>query len=313
MRLRKRVAERPIDPCLGDPGAVRLRAALVARDWPAARATLDAADHPDDRGFYLGVCGSVPDLQEWIAGPARDDDLAQLVRGCHAVDWAWAARGHFEAKYTAREQFDLFFERLRLAESYLYEAAERNPDDACAWVFLLHTARGLQLGLDDARFRFEQAVGRHPDNLGAHDSMMQMLCEKWHGSHDQMFAFARRSAAASPVGSMIPSLVALAHLELMIELPGNQRFEYMRRPDVIADLRAAAGHSIWHPAAEFRPGWPQPLNTFAMAFTMSSDRQAAASVFQRLGDLATDHPWGYLGGRSEWKAFEDARKWALAG
>lgn len=84
------------------------------------------------------------------------------------------------------------------------------------------------------------------------------------------------------------------------------------RPDVRTDLRAAAGHSIWHPAAEFRPGWPLHLNTFALSFSLSGDLPAAASVFERLGENVTAYPWGYLGGGNEAKSFVAARKQAFS-
>jgi hypothetical protein len=298
---------------MGDPTATRLCDALTRRDWPAARDILLGADHPDDRAFYLEICGTAPGVQEWIGAWAVDEPLAQLVRGCHAVGWAWEARGGYQAKYTRDEQFRLFFERLRFAESYLYDVTGRAPDEVAAWAFLVRTARGLQLPLDDAEFRFREAVKRHPTNLKAHAEMMQTLCKKWSGSHERMHQFAREAATRSPAGSMLPYLVALAHLEVTVDLTDAQGSQYMARPDVRTDLRTAAGHSIWHPAAEFRPGWPLHLNTFALAFSLSGDLPAAASVFERIGENVTEHPWGYLGGGNEAKSFAAARKQALAG
>ena len=96
MRLRRRSVSQPTlvaDPCLRDSAARRLYDALEHRDWPTARAVLAAAEHPDARAFYLEVCGAVPDVQLWIGHHAYHDGLAQLVRGAHAVAWAWDARG----------------------------------------------------------------------------------------------------------------------------------------------------------------------------------------------------------------------------
>ncbi|HYU86371.1 MAG TPA: hypothetical protein VEK80_16330 [Kribbellaceae bacterium] len=312
MGLRKKSNEPVIDPCMGDPGAARLRDALTRQDWPTAREVVIAAGHPDDRAFYLEVGGSVPGVQDWIGNWTGSDPLAQLVRGCHAVAWAWEARGALAAQYTRDEQFTLFFDRLRLAESYLYDVTTRLPEEPVAWSFLIRTARGLQLPVEDEEFRFTEAVRRHPTNLKAHAEFMQSLCAKWGGSDEQMFRFARGAASRSPGGNMLAYLVALCHLEIHLGLRGAERSSYVRRPDVQADLRAAAAHSIWNPAAEFRPGWPLPLNVFAMAFDLSGDRQAAASVFERLGGNVTTFPWGYLGGlRGTEKRFAEARKRAL--
>jgi hypothetical protein len=298
MRLRRRTPARPtlvVDPCLGDPAARRLYDALENRDWPEARAVLVAAEHPDDRAFYLDVCGAVPGVQYWIGHHTADDDVAQLVRGAHAVAWAWDARGGYAA-YTPARQFELFFERLRLAESYLDDVVSRTPDEVAAWAFLVRTARGLQLPLEDGEFRYQEATKRYPFHWKANFEWMQSLCEKWYGDHEQMHRFARDTATRSPGGSMVHALVALAHLEITLDLDLNQTVGYLSRPDVRADLRTAAELSIWHPAAEFRPGWQHAGNIFAMAFSLAADPAAASDVFQRLGDHPTPVPWGYLPG-----------------
>jgi hypothetical protein len=125
---------------------------------------------------------------------------------------------------------------------------------------------------------------------------MQSLCQKWWGDHEQMHRFARDIATSSAGGSMLHALVPLAHLEITLDLDPNQTTGYMTRPDVRADLRTAAELSIWHPAADVRPGWQFPFNIFAGAFCLSADPAAASAIFQRLGDRPTDVPWGYLPG-----------------
>ncbi|NIK55126.1 hypothetical protein [Kribbella shirazensis] len=299
MRLRRRKETQPelvADPCLGDPTARRLFEALAKRNWSEARAVLAAAEHPDDRTFYLEVCGAVPGVQNWIGHFAGDDPLAQLVRGAHAVQWAWDARGGYQAQYTAEDRFVVFFERLRIAESALYDVVRADPDEVSAWAFLIRTARGLQLPLEDGEYRYVEATKRFPFHWKANFEWMQTQCEKWYGSEERMHRFAREVATRAPGGSMIPALVALAHLETTLPLNEQQLTAYMTRADVRADLRTAAGHSIWHPGAVFRPDAPQALNIFAMAFTLSEDPAAAAPVFAQLGDQPTAVPWGYLPG-----------------
>jgi len=305
--LRRRAGSLPaIDPCMGDPLARSFCEALTRRDWPAARQILLGANHPDDRCFLLDACGSVPDVQDWIGAVAATDPVAQLVRGCHATAWAWEARGGYRAKYTRAEQFQLFFERLRLAESSLYDVVAANPDEIAAWAFLVRTARGLELGLEDGEFRFQHAISRHATNLKAHAEWMQTCCQKWGGSHERMFQLARSAVAAAPDGSMLHALIPLAHLEVMIDLEGTAARLYLTRPDIQAELRAAAERSVLHPAADLRPGWPLYFNTFAMAFANAGDQPAAAAVFSRLGDRITDHPWQYIGGDPA-KTFSKAR------
>jgi hypothetical protein len=291
---------------MGDPTARLFCDALTDRDWPTARGILARTDHPDDRAFLLDTCGSVFGVQNWIEPVAADDPLAQLVRGCHAVAWAWKARGGLRATYTQADQFKVFFERLRIAESSLYDVISRDPDEAAAWAFLVRTARGLQLPLADGEFRFRQAIERHRTHLKAHEEWMQTLCAKWSGSEEWMHQFARDAATRGGDGSMLHSLVALAHLEAMTDRSGQAATHYISRPDVRQDLRTAAGLSIWHPAAERRPGWPVYFNTFALAFSATGDLPAAAAVFEQLGDNITAYPWVYLPGDPA-KSFTTAR------
>jgi hypothetical protein len=121
-----------------------------------------------------------------------------------------------------------------------------------------------------------------------------------------MLQFARDLATHSPDGSMLHALVALAHVEVGRGLETKNGDAYMRSAGVRADLRTAAEHSIWHPAADIRPGWPVPFNIFALAFGLSADTAAASTVFQQLGDNPTLFPWGYLPGEPT-QIFLDAR------
>ncbi len=301
MRFRRR-EERPplvLDPCMGDRTAVRLRDALTGKDWPATRDILGRTSHPDDRAFYLGVCASVRGVQDWIgewvvADP--DSTLPQLVRGAHAVGWAWEARGQLDVEDTRPEQFAEFHDRLRIADRCLSDVVVRDPDEVAAWAFLIRTARGLRMSIDDGRYRYEQAAKRHPASLKANYELMQTLCAKWGGSEETMFRFSRAAAELGGTGSLISYLVAVAHLEVMVDLDGPDLEGYLVTNDVRTELRSAANRSIWSPAVELRPGWPEPYNAFAMAFAIAGDNQSAARVFERIGDVVTMQPWAYLGG-----------------
>ncbi|MEO3744006.1 DUF4034 domain-containing protein [Plantactinospora sp. B5E13] len=305
----------PIDKDRGDPAARHLRTALERRDWVTARDFLNTVTHPDDRAFYLGICAGVDDVQDWIEEWIKAEPhstLPLLVRGCHAVYWAWEARGGATASNTSQRQFEGFFDRLRLAENCLDEVVERDPDDTTAWTFLVTSARGRQVGRDEAMHRFDQVVRRHPTHQVAHQQMLQFLCRKWSGSTEEMFDFARTAAEKAPVGSLLPELVVVAHIEHWLDLPSEEKDPYIMSPQVRAELRAAAGKSIWHPDYRRRPGWPSPFNSFALAFSFAEDYPAAAAVFDVIGDRVTDWPWYYSSGRDPAGRFATWRDIAIA-
>lgn len=301
-----------IDPCAYDPAARQLRMALEQRNWPWARDFLNTVTDPDDRAFYLSICADVPGVQDWIeqwVAAERHSTLPLLVRGAHAVYWAWEARGAARAEQTSSDQFQDFFGRLKLAENCLDEVVERDPDDTTAWTFLITSARGRQVDREDAQRRFTGVIRRHPTHRIAHLQMLQYLCKKWFGSHEEMFTFAREVVAKAPAGSPLGQLVASAHIEMWLDLPSGEDRDYMTRPDVRADLNAAADHTIRHPAYRPRPGWPQVHNTFAFAFALSGDRRAAVQQFEIIGNRVTEGPWDYYR-RDPGTAFLELRRFA---
>jgi hypothetical protein len=289
----------PIDRAQGDPAGQRLREELARDNWPAASQLLGAISDPDDRYFYVNLCADWPGrpgwIDQWIAGePASATPL--LVRGAHAIFWAWEARGSARAEHTPQEAFQVFWQRLELAEASLGEAAARAPEDPTPWVYLLTSCFGLQLGLEELRGRFQQAVARHPWHRAAHLQMLNGLCAKWGGSHELMFNFARDAGAQAPPGGPLPVLVAAAHVERWLAMEGEEQTRYFEQPQVLAEISAAADRSVRHPAFRSQPGWPHTRNVFAFCFALGDDFGAARQQFDAIGDLVTRDPWQYLSG-----------------
>ncbi|MFE9657410.1 DUF4034 domain-containing protein [Micromonospora sp. NPDC006431] len=285
-----------IDPAMGDPTAAALRAALQQRDWPTARDLLTPITDPDDHAYYLSVAGGVSDVQDWIgewidAEPRSTVPL--LVRGVHAVYWAWEARGGARASQTRQEQFREFRKRLTLAENCLDEVADRDRDDTTARTFLVTSARGRQVDRDEAQRRFDAVTDRHPWHRIAHEHMLQYRCRKWFGSHEEMFEFARSAAVKAPAGFALGQLVPIAHLEMWLDLPVGEDAEYIGAAAVVAELNAAADQSVRHPDYQRRPGWPVVHNLFAMGFATAGDFRSAVEQFEVIGDLVTEWPWQY--------------------
>jgi hypothetical protein len=284
-----------IDPAYGDRDAALLRAAMAAGDWPTARGLLLAGHDHDDFAFLVDVASRVPGSERWLPDAVRadlGDPLPLLLYGTRAINWAWEARTGARAKNVGRDQFEVFFERLRLAEDCLQDVVQRDPRNTAALTGLVSLARGLELGQDEARRRFDRVVEQHPTHFRAHVQMLQQVCRKWGGSHEAMHAFARDTVAAAPPGSRLGSLVASAHLEEWMDM-GSEGGLYFKSPEVLAQLHAAADRSVRHPDYRQRKGWPQDNNPFAMTFALAFDQAAAAEQFRIIGDLVTELPWAY--------------------
>jgi hypothetical protein len=288
----------PIDPTFGDPDLTRLRQAMAAADWPTARAMFGHARDADDLATFVDVAANVPGSEQWLPEFVRaevHDTLPLLVYGARSIRWAWDARTGKRAKYVSQEQFQLFFERLGIAEDSLQGVVRREPDNVTAWCQLVILALGLQLDIDEAMRRFGEVVRRYPGHIGAHRVMLQKLCRKWGGSHEAMHSFAREAMLSAPAGSPLGELVATAHFEHWVDLASDRLVShYLRSKEVLASLHEAADRSVRHPDYRPRRDWPQVHNVFALVFSLAGDRDAAAEQFRVIGDLATEFPWAYL-------------------
>jgi hypothetical protein len=305
-----------IDPAFGDARARVLLDALTKGDWRAARDVFAAAQDPNALAYLMEAAAEVDGIQEWIGdwiAAEPESTLPVLVRGCSAVAWAWRARGTAGSEYTRQEQFREFFRRLKIAENALDEVIERDPADVTARTWLVTSARGRQVDQQEAQDRFDAVVRRCPHHVVAHEQRLQYLCAKWFGSDEQMFGFARAATAAAPKGSLLPVLVAHAHVEKWLALPTVVDEAHMTNPEVRAELLAAAEQSIFHP--DFTPigNWTRRANFFAMSLHLAGEHSAAARVFDLLGDQPSERPWNYLGrGNNPAARFAKARRDAYA-
>lgn len=284
-----------IDPCLGDATARRLDEAAGRGDWHAVSALITPVEDQDLRAFYVGVLadrgGPQPWIGRWLTAQPQSA-LPHLVRGAHAVHWAWEARGSGAASTVSQEQFAAFFQRLEVAEDSLEEAVRIDPGDATAWAELINTAIGRQLGVDEAERRFQEVVARHRWHRSAHARMLQRKCAKWGGSDELALEFARSTVEQMPAGCTLGSMVAVAHFEAALRADGATE-DYLGRPEVLAEVHAAADKSVRHPRFRRIPGHQTADGWFALVFQLAGDHPAAAERFDAIGDLPTELPWGY--------------------
>jgi hypothetical protein len=266
-----------VDHGYGDPRIDAVRAAAESGQWPLVREQLAAAADGEDLTWLI--------------------EGTMVTAGARHIEWAWEARSRLRAVSVSREQFEVFHARLRTAEEQLYEAAEREPQSAAPWYFLQITGRGLEVGPDIAERRFEATVRRGPGHLAAHRQHVQQLCRKWGGSHERMHAFARDAMLGAPAGGPLGELVAIAHLEQWLDEPEGADAEYIRSSEVILQLYDAADRSVHHPRYVRRRDWTRGFNTFALAFALAGEHEAAAALFDELGGAVTEFPWLYLNGQ----------------
>ncbi|MEU0937487.1 hypothetical protein [Embleya sp. NPDC005971] len=275
----------------------------VGRDW--AR-----------RVVAVTALGEVAALHpEWlwtwrVERPESPDPL--VVMAAATVRAAWNARGAKQASLTSGREFADFHELLVEADRACLLATEAAADDPTPWVSWLRVCRGL--GVSRAVFdaRWDALCERDPAHRAGHDAALQYLCEKWRGSHADMYTFARRAAADAPDGSPLVILLVEAHIEYAL------RMNWDGETDDTDFWRAAARQTDLDTALDRYPVDAVPRHPSAL-----SDHSAlgyALARSQRWSELAarfeaTDHrgfhlPWTYPGGRT---FFEQAHAEATRG
>ena len=280
----------------GDPVLVGLLDAAKAKDWPAIRATLAGFGGFDLSSLAANLCHQSPQMDEWMpdaVGDGAGDALARFILGARKVERGWEIRTGARATQVSQDQFAAFHAHLREAEEYLYDAVALDRASAGPWYYLLMSARGLQAGLPVTKRRFEALVTRSPGHVGAHRQMLQSLCRKWSGSHEQMHAFATE-AMRGPHGLHLGEIVAIAHLEHWLDLKPEERQPYISSQPVRTELLEAADRSIFDPDYAMPRAPYQALNHFALLFALAGLYEQSRAAFQATGGVVTKSPWNYF-------------------
>ncbi len=294
----------------GDAVLAELLETAKAKDWPAIRATLAGFSGHDLSSLAGNLCHQAPELDDWLpaaVGDGAGDPLARLLLGARKVERGWEIRSGQRAVHVSQDQFKAFHAHLREAEEYLYDAVALDRASPAPWYYLMISARGLEMGIPVTKRRFEALVTRSPGHVGAHRQMLQSLCKKWSGSHEQMHAFATE-AMRGPHGLQLGEIAAIAHLERWLDLDTGAGEAYMTSQPVRSELLEAAERSI------FSPDYAMPRvpfaahNVFAMAFHLAGLHEQARIAFGATGGIVTQFPWFYLNGADPVAPYAKARE-----
>jgi hypothetical protein len=291
-----------------------MRAYAERGDWARVADSLERTGDLAERGLCCLAVAEWPGrpawLDAWVDARGERSSLPWLVRGAHSVEWAWEARTGARASEVAKDSWPVFFSRLSEAQRDLERAAEMDPRDPAPYGRLVITAMGLQSGIEEVEGLFEAACLRDPTHFPTHRDTLTALTDKWGGSHEEMFAFARRAAAAR-ADSGLASLVAAAHVERWLKYhmdgdPDGGR-AYANDREVVREIRQAwagsfgmapAAGGLWTAAAR---------NLFAFAFWLFGAKREARRELEALRGILTEVPWCYLDVQAT-RAFDKARE-----
>jgi hypothetical protein len=276
-----------MDPCLGDPAIHEWHKQLAAGDDERFRSYLMTEPDKIRRDVTLAaVLEAMPARADWIdrwVESEPENPVARLARGTNLVDWAWEARGHYRAKFTAPEQFNQFFARLQAAWTDFELAQSVASEAASAAALMIDAAKGLQLGVERGLELYETVQARLPWHPTAHESIIQLLAPKWSHSTTEMWALARKVTREAPAASPVHGVIADAHIETWIELPKDEGARYWQDRAVRADVIGTAERSVdAAPADRSRP-MQRARCSFAFCYARMAEREHLRRQFDAIG------------------------------
>lgn len=299
------------DPFLAD---VELRNAyryLVDGDWRRLENFLDSS--PKYWLYTSAITGSIVGIEtitfvRWVetanSPRARCCHAGALIRDAYearaAVETlvatpAFHARyGDIEAARRAEEAAADHQESLKLAERLLYDVIRDRPSLSDPWVFLLISGRGLGVRLEELRQRFDNAHSRNPFRPDACREYVEGLTEKWGGSQEATFDFARWVEQEAPPDSPARVSLPVAHLEQgLLGGNGSNLATYLNEESVVGELAGALESFLWATASPAPTEALPVLNAYALAVSADSPGTAHLmfEVFERIGDRPTAYPW----------------------
>ncbi|MFI9831424.1 hypothetical protein ACIHIX_27525 [Streptomyces sp. NPDC051913] len=281
---------------LGDTRVLALVEAAESGDWAAVKTALAPFDLGREQSV-LGQLSGVDGVEEWIVRAADEDRAdkelratALLISGARHISWGWDARTSARAADVTREQWQTFYERLRIAEEHLLEAVELRPDWVTPWRQLLTSGRGMSLDDNVQEARLAAGLRRDPLDVDIHLEWVSHLQPRWGGEPGQALEFAQKAFAAAPDGHRLGCVVAMARIEEWVE---SDNRDCLQHPRIRTELREAAERSILHHAYERRLGWQGDYNIFAMALALAGS-STASNVFRELEGVYTEWPWVFM-------------------
>ena len=277
------------------PEARTLVEAAAAGDWAGCRRIVGDAE-PQARTQLTRLLGEhhrLRDLATRALEADPEDSVAAAARAFQLIHHGWQVRGEARARNVPSRRFSTFHRYLAEAERVLHAGLARSAHDTSLWTAGLTTARGLQMGLEHARYRYACLAAFDPYHLPGQSQLLQQLCPKWGGDWAAADEFARTAMRAAPDGAHNAVLVADFHLEKWLDRRDTAQ---LRSARVRADLGEAADRSVRHPAFRRTVGWVAVVNSFAMAFGLAGERAAAKQMFAMLGPYASEFPWAYQPG-----------------
>jgi hypothetical protein len=290
--------EKPVfDPTLGDGLAKKIldEAKLGKCNILLNKVAVLRNGQWDKRAFYVDLASEFL-INTQFVDEFADDALGNLLRGSIAIHLAWKARGSGMAETVTEDGRVGFFKYLDIAAKCLLRAAEQDKEDPTPLAFLQTVAMGLQLDREVAVSWLNEAVKRDPYNQQAHNRHLYLLTEKWGGSHEEMFTFARATIKKLPPETTLNSILYHAFFERVSYFYGFEKNpegvrEWIRDPSLREEALTHYQKTLQHRKKIEQASDYWPHNLALWWFYLVNNAEVTRQETKKIGPNVTKYPW----------------------
>lgn len=222
---------------------------------------------------------------------------AQLFYGHRLIHMAWDVRGSGDASTVSTRMAENFWLQLTLSKEVLKKASELSPERVEPYSAMIIVEMGLGYDNTELWQSFIQVCKREQKHYVAHCNMLHALCEKWGGSHKEMFDIAKNGCADVPEGSFMYGLVPMAHIERWLYFfmfgEDEEANQYFMREDVTNEIMDAYKSFNNKPYSQRSIVYFDVLNKFAFCFYLGSFEDLTEELLKKIGCNANYYPWLY--------------------
>ncbi|MBK1789219.1 DUF4034 domain-containing protein [Prauserella cavernicola] len=264
-------------------------AAARARDWRPAADLLNRSygDWAMRAAAVHALGAAAADDGTWLEAwrTATGDDRHTAVVDAHGLFWlAWKLRGNKPDEYTSPQQQDAFHQTVLRSEAAALHATKLAPEDPTPWCTLITMARARSYDQNTFGSLWNELQARDPLHRAGHDFAMMYLAPESPGSHESLFAFAERAAAASP---------SLAFLIVQAAYAAEDYDEKIWRDARVNRALDVMLHRLVTPSGGVDASSDRRWAAYGL---VSADRGAqAVPLFAQLGTDASGRPWEDFG------------------
>lgn len=243
----------------------------------------------------------------------QNSSIALLVRGYMYLNLGFDARGYGTSDTVTDEGASLLEMYTEKAEQDFLRVIELDSSNPTPYHGLLRVAQGISLEEEQINQYYQAGVAIAPEHWFLNSLMVNLLAEKWYGTHDKMFDFTRRLVSNYPQGSILSPLILDAHIERWMYpvlstvglnaekyMNSEQRqawyesFSYFKQPDVQKECRDAYEKFSQVKAKYSKLALVEPKNYAAFWFYQTKEVDfLKRSMIDLSPQEVMEYPWIY--------------------